>query len=80
MTKMSRDDKCHLLTKRDIIFLSRDDIVSNTKVLHMQNDIFRLLIHEAMLIKFQNPSLNRQAWIQAYDVNIIIIININYFT
>ena len=24
----------------------------------MQNDTFRLLIHEDMLIKFQNPSLN----------------------
>ena len=40
--------------------LSRDDIVSNTEVLHMQNDTFRLLIHEAMLIKFQYPSLIRQ--------------------
>ena len=56
--------KEHILSQHRSI-LSRDDIVivivSNTEVLHMQNDTFRLLIHEAMLIKFQNPSLiNRQ--------------------
>ena len=51
--------KKHIMSQHRSI-LSRDDIVSNTEVLHMQNDTFRLLIHEAMLIKFQNPSLNRQ--------------------
>ena len=51
--------KEHILSQHRSI-LSRDDIVSNTEVLHMQNDAFRLLIHEAMLIKFQNSSLNQQ--------------------
>ena len=51
--------KEHFLSQHRSI-LSRDDIVSNTELLHMQNDTFILLIHEAMLIKFQNLCLNRQ--------------------
>ena len=40
--------------------LTRENIVDNTIVLCRQNDIFRLLIHEAILINFKNPTLNRQ--------------------
>ena len=40
--------------------LSRANIVDNTKVLCRQRDTFRLLVHEAILIKFRNPTLNRQ--------------------
>ena len=40
--------------------LTRLNIVDNTKVLCRQRDTFRLLVHEAILIKFSNPTLNRQ--------------------
>ena len=59
-TTLSRRAIKEHITSQHLSILSRDDIVSNTEVLHMQNDTFRLLIHEAMLITFQNLSLNRQ--------------------
>ena len=40
--------------------LTRVNIVDNTKVLCRQRDTFRLLVQEAILIKFFNPTLNRQ--------------------
>ena len=40
--------------------VTRANIVDNTKVLCRQRDTFRLLLHEAILIKLKNPTLNRQ--------------------
>ena len=49
--------KEHIPSQR-LSILTKDNIVNNAKVLHMKNDTFRLLIHEAMLVKFKNPSFN----------------------
>ena len=42
------------------IYLTRENIVDNTKVLCRQNETFRLLIHEGILIKFKIPTGSRQ--------------------
>ena len=38
----------------------RENIVCNIFIVHKHGDIIRLLIHEALLIKFKDPNLNRQ--------------------
>ena len=40
--------------------LTRDNVVGNTKILRKHGDTIRLFIHEALLIKFRDPNLNRQ--------------------
>ena len=40
--------------------LTRKHIVNNTSILRKQNDINRLLINEAILIKLEKPDINRQ--------------------
>ena len=40
--------------------LTRDNVVGNTKTLRKHGDTIRLFIHEALLIKFRDPNLNRQ--------------------
>ena len=40
--------------------LIKDNIVNDTKVLHLKNNNSRLLIDEAVMIKLKYPSLNRQ--------------------
>ena len=40
--------------------LTREHIVNNTSILRKQNDINRLLINEAILIKLEKPEINRQ--------------------
>ena len=40
--------------------LTREHIVNNTSILRKQNDINRLLVNEDILIKLENPEINRQ--------------------
>ena len=40
--------------------LTIEHIVNNTSILRKQNDINRLLINEAILIKLEKPEINRQ--------------------
>ena len=40
--------------------LTRDHVVSNTMILRKHSDTIRLFFHEALLIKFRDPNLNRQ--------------------
>ena len=40
--------------------LTRANVVANTTITRKHNDSVRLLIHEALLIKFKDPNLNRQ--------------------
>ena len=40
--------------------LTRDNVVGKTKILRKHSDPIRLFIHEALLIKFRDPNLNRQ--------------------
>ena len=40
--------------------LTREHIVNNTSILRKQNDINRLLIKEAILIKLEKPEINRK--------------------
>ena len=40
--------------------LTREHIVNNTSILRKQNDINRLLISEAVLIKLEKPEINLQ--------------------
>ena len=40
--------------------LTRENIVCNTVIVRKHGDIIRLLIHEALLIKFKDPNLHRQ--------------------
>ena len=40
--------------------LTRDNLVGNTKTLRKHSDTLRLFIHEALLIKYRDPNLNRQ--------------------
>ena len=40
--------------------LTREHIMNNTSILRKQNDINRLLINEAILIKLEKPEINRQ--------------------
>ena len=40
--------------------LTRDSVVADTTIIRKHNDSVRLLIHEALLIKFKDPNLNRQ--------------------
>ena len=54
--------KEHIMSQHRSI-LSRDDIVSNTEVLHMQNDTFRLLIHEAVDKVPESKPLSTGHWL-----------------
>ena len=49
----------HHLTRRNSN-LTMDNIVRNTVIIRKHGDSIRLLIHEALLIKFMDPNLNRQ--------------------
>ena len=40
--------------------LTKENIVRNTVIIRKHSDAIRLLIHEAFLIKFKDPNLNRQ--------------------
>ena len=40
--------------------LTREHIVNNASILRKQNDINRLVINEAILIKLEKPEINRQ--------------------
>ena len=40
--------------------LKREHIVNNASILRKPNDINRLLINEAILIKLEKPEINRQ--------------------
>ena len=51
--------KDHMLQKHNSN-IGREHLVNQTEILRKQNDTFRMLIHEALHIKFHNPNLNRQ--------------------
>ena len=51
--------KDHQLT-RHYSNLTRESIVCNTVIIRKHRHIIRLLIQEALLIKFRDPNLNRQ--------------------
>ena len=40
--------------------IGREHLVNHTEILRKHSDTFRILIHEALHIKFNNPDLNRQ--------------------
>ena len=40
--------------------LTIDNVVGNTMILQKHSDTIRLFIHQAFLIKFRDPNLNRQ--------------------
>ena len=40
--------------------INRENLVNNTDILLKHSDNFRMLVHEALRIKFNNPLLNRQ--------------------
>ena len=49
----------HMLEKRNSN-IGREQLVNHTEILRKHSDTFRMLIHEALHIKFNNPDLNRQ--------------------
>ena len=51
--------KDHLLTRHNSN-LTRDNILCNTVIIRKHCDTIRLLIHDALLIKYKDPNLNRQ--------------------
>ena len=51
--------KDHQLTRHNSN-LTRKNIVCNTVIIGKHGDIVRLLIHEALLIKFKDPNLDRK--------------------
>ena len=51
--------KDHHLTRHNSN-LTTDNIVHNTVVIRKHSDTIGILIHEALLIKFKDPNLNRQ--------------------
>ena len=51
--------KDHQLTRHNSN-LTRENIVRNTVIIRKHRDKIRLLIREALLIKFKDPNLNRQ--------------------
>ena len=51
--------KGHMLEKHNSN-IGREHLVNHTEILHKHNDTFRMLIYEALHIKFHNPDLNRQ--------------------
>ena len=40
--------------------IGRELLVNHTEILRKHSDSFRMLIHEALHIKFNNPDLNRE--------------------
>ena len=51
--------KDHMLEKHNSN-IGRELLVNHTEILRQHSDTFRMLIHEALHIKFHNPDLNRQ--------------------
>ena len=40
--------------------INPDCVINQTEIFRKHSDTFRMLIHEALHIKFNNPDLNRQ--------------------
>ena len=51
--------KDHMLEKPNSN-IGWEHLVNHTEILRKHSDTFRMLIHEALHIKFNNPDLNRQ--------------------
>ena len=51
--------KDHMLGKHNFN-IGREQLVNHTEIWRKHSDTFRMLIHEALHIKFHNPDLNRQ--------------------
>ena len=51
--------KGHMLEKHNSN-IGREHLVNHTEILRKNSDTFRMLIHEALHIKINNPDLNRQ--------------------
>ena len=77
-TSLSRRLTCHKTNKSSIIKhldthstsknLHRKILVENTRILHIDHDVRRLQIAEALLIKEKNPSINRINFAQGDNV------------
>ena len=51
--------KKHLSVRHNSI-INRENLVNNTEILRKHSDNFRIIVHEALLVTFKNPLLNRQ--------------------
>ena len=53
-------ERLRIIKQRHNSNFTRDNIVYNTVIIRKHSDTIRLLIYEALLIKFKDSNLNRQ--------------------